>query len=98
MEKFKGYLEEKKSRQYYFDPPLFQEYSYVFAHDYVLNGSKLVEVFGCNNNKFSSLFAGRLTIQMYQQFFLLIRLIILTKINYWITTIIFILSFILDSI
>ena len=50
MEKFEGYSEKQKSRQHYFVYPLlFQEYIYAFAHDYGLNGSEPVEIFGCNN-------------------------------------------------
>ena len=71
MEKFEGYSEKQKSRQHYFVYPLlFQEYIYAFAHDYGLNGSEPVEIFGCNNKKFSSLLVKRLIIRMYQQNFL----------------------------
>jgi maturase K len=61
MEKFEGYSEKQKSRQHYFVYPLlFQEYIYAFAHDYGLNGSEPVEIFGCNNKKFSSILVKRL--------------------------------------
>jgi maturase K len=70
MEKFEGYSEKQKSRQHYFVYPLlFQEYIYAFAHDYGLNGSEPVEIFGCNNKKFSSLLVKHLIIRMYQQNF-----------------------------
>ncbi|KAK3121624.1 hypothetical protein QOZ80_8BG0657460 [Eleusine coracana subsp. coracana] len=70
MAKFEGYLQKQKSRQQYFVYPLlFQEYIYAFVHDYVLNGSKPVEIIGCNNKKFSSLLVKCLIIQMYQQNF-----------------------------
>ncbi|RCU61611.1 hypothetical protein SETIT_J018000v2 [Setaria italica] len=70
MEKFEGYSEKQKSRQQYFVYPLlFQEYIYAFAHDYGLNGAEPVEIFGCNNKKFSSLLVKRLIIRMYQQNF-----------------------------
>ena len=70
MEKFEGYSEKRKSRQQYFVYPLlFQEYIYAFAHDYGLNGAEPVEIFGSNNNKFSSLLVKRLIIRMYQQNF-----------------------------
>nr|CCC54889.1 maturase K [Streptostachys asperifolia] len=70
MEKFEGYSEKQKSRQQYFVYPLlFQEYIYAFAHDYGLNDSEPVEIFGCNNKKFSSLLVKRLIIRMYQQNF-----------------------------
>ncbi|KAL6623107.1 hypothetical protein ACP70R_032986 [Stipagrostis hirtigluma subsp. patula] len=70
MEKFEGYSEKQKSRQQYFVYPLlFQEYIYAFAHDYGLNGSEPVEIFGSNNKKFSSLLVKRLIIRMYQQNF-----------------------------
>nr|YP_010547779.1 maturase K [Diplachne fusca]AAK60036.1 maturase [Diplachne fusca]UYL23845.1 maturase K [Diplachne fusca] len=70
MAKFEGYSEKQKSRQQYFVYPLlFQEYIYAFAHDYVLNGSEPVEIFGCNKKKFSSLLVKRLIIRMYQQNF-----------------------------
>lgn len=66
MEKFEGYSEKLKfPRQYFVYPLLFQEYIYVFAHDYGLNGSELVEIIGSNNKKFSSLLVKRLTIWMY---------------------------------
>jgi hypothetical protein len=40
METFEGYSEKQKSCQHYFvKPRLFQEYIYVFAHYYGLNGS-----------------------------------------------------------
>nr|AVV30313.1 maturase K [Themeda triandra] len=72
MEKFEGYSEKQKSRQHYFVYPLlFQEYIYAFAHDYGLNGSEPVEIFGCNNKKFSSILVKRLIIRMYQQNFLI---------------------------
>nr|YP_009452343.1 maturase K [Schismus arabicus]ARQ28657.1 maturase K [Schismus arabicus] len=70
MKKFEGYSEKGKSRQQNFAfPLLFQEYIYAFAHDYGLNGCKPVEIFGCNNKKFSSLLVKRLIIRMYQQNF-----------------------------
>nr|YP_006280742.1 maturase K [Oryza rufipogon]AEI53074.1 maturase K [Oryza rufipogon] len=70
MEKFEGYSEKLKfPRQYFVYPLLFQEYIYVFAHDYGLNGSELVEIIGSNNKKFSSLLVKRLMIRMYQQNF-----------------------------
>jgi len=70
MKKFEGYSEKQKSRQQYFVYPLlFQEYIYAFAHDYGLNGAEPVEIFGCNNKKFSSLLVKRLIIRMYQQNF-----------------------------
>uniref|UniRef100_A0A0E0D3W5 Maturase MatK N-terminal domain-containing protein n=1 Tax=Oryza meridionalis TaxID=40149 RepID=A0A0E0D3W5_9ORYZ len=60
MEKFEGYSEKLKfPRQYFVYPLLFQEYIYVFAHDYGLNGSELVEILGSNNKKFSSLLVKR---------------------------------------
>nr|CCC54825.1 maturase K [Mesosetum comatum] len=72
MKKFEGYSEKQKSRQQYFVYPLlFQEYIYAFAHDYGLNGSEPVEIFGCNNKKFSSLLVKRLITRMYQQNFLI---------------------------
>ncbi|KAG2570074.1 hypothetical protein PVAP13_7KG182662 [Panicum virgatum] len=70
MKKFEGYSEKQKSRQQYFVYPLlFQDYIYAFAHDYGLNGAEPVEIFGCNNKKFSSLLVKRLIIRMYQQNF-----------------------------
>ena len=70
MEKFEGYSEKHKSRQQYFVYPLlFQEYIYAFAHDYGLNDFEPVEIFSCNNKKFSSLLVKRLIIRMYQQNF-----------------------------
>nr|YP_010245081.1 maturase K [Corynephorus divaricatus]QTJ28639.1 maturase K [Corynephorus divaricatus] len=70
MEKFEGYSEKHKFRQQYFVYPLlFQEYIYAFAHDYGLNDSEPVEIFSCNNKKFSSLLVKRLIIRMYQQNF-----------------------------
>nr|CCC54667.1 maturase K [Olyra sp. Hodkinson s.n.] len=70
MKKFEGYSEKQKSRQQYFVYPLlFQEYIYAFAHDYGLNGSEPVEIFSCNNKKFSLLLVKRLIIRMYQQNF-----------------------------
>src|SRR5689334_2622703 len=70
--KIRRVFRKQKSRQHYFVYPLlFQEYIYAFAHDYGLNGSEPVEIFGCNNKKFSSLLVKRLIIRMYQQNFLI---------------------------
>ncbi|KQJ82785.1 hypothetical protein BRADI_5g10956v3 [Brachypodium distachyon] len=77
MEKFEEISEKHKSPQQYFVYPLlFQEFLYLFAHDYGLNDSEPVEIVSCNNKKFSSLLVKRLIIRMCQQ-------------NFWINSIVY---------
>nr|ACB29248.1 maturase K [Doniophyton anomalum] len=67
MEKFKTSLELDRSQQYYFLYPLiFQEYTYVLAHDHGLKRSILLENAGYDN-KSSLLIVKRLITRMYQQ-------------------------------
>nr|YP_010292951.1 maturase K [Eriocaulon alpestre]ULQ65231.1 maturase K [Eriocaulon alpestre]UVH66173.1 maturase K [Eriocaulon alpestre]UVH66258.1 maturase K [Eriocaulon alpestre] len=72
MKKLQGYLEKDKSYQQYFLYPLiFQEYVYVFAHDYCLTNCSFfyesvgMPIFGCDK-KFSSVLLKRFLIQIYQ--------------------------------
>nr|AII78719.1 maturase K [Scheuchzeria palustris] len=84
MEKLKTYLEKDRYRQQHFlYPLLFQEYIYALAHDRGLNGLifyESMEILGYDN-KFSFVLAKRLITRMYQQTYLIIRLMILTKWN-----------------
>nr|WVH38576.1 maturase K [Schlechtendalia luzulifolia] len=67
MEKFKSYLELDRSQQHYFLYPLiFQEYTYVLAHNHGLNRSIFLEKAGYDN-KSSLLIVKRLITRMYQQ-------------------------------
>nr|AFY22965.1 maturase K [Sinningia harleyi] len=67
MEEIKRYLQLERSQQHDFLYPLiFQEYIYVFAHDYGFHRSILSENPGYDN-KSSLLIVKRLITQMYQQ-------------------------------
>nr|YP_009170051.1 maturase K [Larrea tridentata]ALE28841.1 maturase K [Larrea tridentata]QCW94633.1 maturase K [Larrea tridentata] len=67
MEKFHGYLELHRSRQYNFlYPLLFREYIYVLAHDHSFKKSTFFENVGYGN-QYSLLIVKRLINRMYQQ-------------------------------
>nr|AGE93437.1 maturase K [Xiphidium caeruleum] len=70
MEELQNYLEKDRSwQQRFLYPLLFQEYIYVFAHDYGLNSSIFYEsaLFFGYDKKSSSVLVKRLIIRMYQQ-------------------------------
>nr|YP_009248331.1 maturase K [Hanguana malayana]AMW66383.1 maturase K [Hanguana malayana] len=76
MEKLQGYLEKDKDRswqQHFLYPLFFQEYIYVFAYDYGLNGLifyEPIKIFGYDN-KSSLILVKRLIVRMYQQNYLI---------------------------
>lgn len=75
MDNFQGYLEKYEfPQQQCLYPLLFQEYIYVFAYDYGLNGSlfcESVEELIGYGNKYSLVLVKRLIIRMYQQNYLI---------------------------
>ncbi|KAH7652262.1 Maturase MatK N-terminal domain-containing protein [Dioscorea alata] len=93
MKELQGYLDKDGSRQRYFlflYPLLFQEYIYTLAHD--LNPASIFVEILDYDNKSSSVLVKHLIIRMYQQNYLIIQLMIRTKLESLDTTIFFILK------